>query len=151
MSFLGGMKDKMKRIKGAEWAMLLMVLGLFGSLLLSPGTSLLGGGGTPAPTDGGRDALEERLARVLSSMEGAGQVEVVIHYSVPARQVSGWLDGTSQVETQGEPIGVVVVAEGAGNVQVRLELARAVQTLLRLDADAVEVFKLGGETDGSEG
>ncbi len=151
MSMMRGLTDKMKRVKGAEWAMLLIVLGLAGSLLLSSGTSLFGGTGTGTgtgaqPSQSTSDALEARLSSVLSSMEGAGRVEVVIHYekSVQASSTS-WLDtSSSSPEADGEPVGVVVVAEGADDIWVRLELARAVQTLLRLDADAVEVFKMGG-------
>ncbi len=146
MSLFSGMKDKVKRVKGAEWAILLIVLGLAGSLILAPGgslTSLFGSGAQPTASDSGTaDELETRLARVLSSMEGAGRVEVVIHYSQPAVQTGSWLDGGGTAQTSAEPIGVVVVAEGAGNLSVRMEMARAVQTLLRLDADAVEIFKM---------
>ncbi|MCL1963992.1 MAG: hypothetical protein FWF69_02900 [Firmicutes bacterium] len=144
MSILGGVKDRVKRVKGAEWAILLIVLGLAGSLLLTPGAELLGGGsGSPKAADSAAaGTLEDRLGRVLSSMEGAGRVEVVIYYSQPAVHTGSWLDSPGQAQAEGEPIGVVVVAEGAGNLQVRLELARAVQTLLRLDADAVEIFKM---------
>ena len=146
MSALAGVKDRIKRVKGAEWAMLLIVLGLAGSLLLTPGMDLFGRDKGPAAQGSApSDALEDRLSRVLSSMEGVGRVEVVIYYSQPAARTGSWLDGTSQAQSEGEPIGVVVVAEGAGDLQVRLELARAVQTLLRLSADAVEIFKMGGE------
>ena len=41
-----------------------------------------------------------------------------------------------------EVLGVVVVAEGAGNVGVRINLLQAVQTLLRVDADKVEIFTM---------
>ena len=144
MSLVGGIREKMKRVKGAEWAMLLIVLGLVGSLLLSPGGTLLGGSEqSPAPSGAVSDALEDRLSRVLSSMEGVGRVEVVIHYSQPAARAGTWLDTQSQDQAEGEPLGVVVVAEGAGDLRVRLEISRAVQTLLRLSADAVEVFSMG--------
>lgn len=72
-------------------------------------------------------------------MEGAGQVEVVIHYAQTV-STSAWPQESAQ-ET-GEPVGVVVVAEGADNLRVRLELAQAVQTLLRLEAESVEVFAM---------
>ncbi len=39
-------------------------------------------------------------------------------------------------------LGVVVVAEGANNVGVRINLLQAVQTLLRVDADKVEIFTM---------
>ena len=37
--------------------------------------------------------------------------------------------------------GVVVVAEGAGSVKVKLEIIKAVQSLLEINADRIEVFQ----------
>lgn len=71
---------------------------------------------------------EGRLARVLSAMSGAGQVEVAVFYQ----------------EEGAVPCGAVVVAQGADDVGVRLQLTRAVCTLLGLEPGQVEVFKLGG-------
>lgn len=71
---------------------------------------------------------EGRLSRVLSAMSGAGQVEVAVFYQ----------------EESAVPCGAVVVAQGADDVAVRLQLSRAVCTLLGLEPAQVEVFKLGG-------
>lgn len=151
MSLFSGLKEKFGRVKGAEWAVLLIALALAGSLLLAPGAQLSGDDGTQTAGGGTGDELETRLASVLSSMEGAGRVEVAIHYAQAAVAASSWLDSGSAQQTGKEPIGVVVVAEGAGDLAVRLELARAVQTLLRLEADAVEIFKMdGGSADSKE-
>ena len=137
MSPLSEWREKMGRVKVTQW--LLLALGLAGSLLFSGswGAGVL----TEQPQDSGAqgDALETRLAAVLSRMEGAGQVEVVIHYAQTV-STSAWPQESAQ-ET-GEPVGVVVVAEGADNLRVRLELAQAVQTLLRLEAESVEVFAM---------
>ena len=139
MSPLSEWREKMGRVKVTQWAALLLALGLAGSLLFSGswGAGVL----TEQPQDSGAqgDALETRLAAVLSRMEGAGQVEVVIHYAQTV-STSAWPQESAQ-ET-GEPVGVVVVAEGADNLRVRLELAQAVQTLLRLEAESVEVFAM---------
>lgn len=80
---------------------------------------------TPAP----RTDDEARLSRVLSAMEGAGQVEVAVFYG----------------EESALPCGAVIVAQGAEDVGVRLQLTRAVCTLLGLEASQVDVFKLGGD------
>ncbi len=146
MSLFGGVKEKIKRVKGAEWAILLIVLGLAGSLLLTPAGGILGFGAEQTK-ETGFDELETRLARVLSSMEGAGNVNVVIHYAEPALPSGNWLDQPSRQQAA-EPVGVVVVAEGADDIGLRLEIARAVQTLLHLDADAVEIFKMKAEMEG---
>lgn len=71
---------------------------------------------------------EARLSRVLSAMSGAGQVEVAVFYQ----------------DENSVPCGAVVVAQGADDVEVRLQLSRAVCTLLGLEPSQVEVFKLGG-------
>lgn len=72
---------------------------------------------------------EARLSRVLSAMEGAGEVEVAVFYA----------------DDSVLPCGAVVVAQGAGDVDVRLRLSRAVCTLLGLDNNQVDIFKLGGK------
>lgn len=70
---------------------------------------------------------EARLARVLSSMNGAGLVDVMIYYGDDAL-----------------PCGAVVVAGGAGDAAVRIRLAGAVTTLLGLDADRIAVYEREG-------
>lgn len=77
----------------------------------------------PAATD-----QEVRLARVLSAMAGAGDVEVAVFYDDQASL----------------PCGAVVVAQGADDVGVRIQLTRAVCTLLGLESSQVEVFKKEG-------
>lgn len=81
----------------------------------------------------GQTEEEARLARVLSAMEGAGNVEVAVFYE-PAQGK----DASTQ------PCGVVVVAQGADDIAVRLRLTRAVCTLLGMDAAQVEVFPSEG-------
>lgn len=72
MSPLSEWREKMGRVKVTQWAALLLALGLAGSLLFSGswGAGVL----TEQPQDSGAqgDALETRLAAVLSRMEGAG-------------------------------------------------------------------------------
>lgn len=78
---------------------------------------------------------ESRLAQILSAMDGAGSVEVALHYTAE--------DGASVA------CAAVVVADGAGDVAVRLRLTRAVTTLLGIDGSRVEVFqRKGGSSHG---
>lgn len=76
---------------------------------------------------------EQRIAEVLSTMAGAGRVEVALYYAQPE---------TSSFSTaeQAAPTGALVVAEGAGDLAVRLNLIRAVRALLGLPENAVDVF-----------
>jgi len=80
---------------------------------------------------------ERRIAEVLSTMAGAGRVEVVLYY---AQQETDAF--SSSVESA--PTGALVVAEGAGDMAVRLNLIRAVRTLLGLPETAVDVFAMEG-------
>lgn len=99
-----------------------LILALCGCVALC----LLMGLWEPAST--AQTQQEARLARVLSAMEGAGNVEVAVFYQ----------------EEAGIPCGAVIVAQGADDVAVRLSITRAVCTLLGLESTQVDVFKLGG-------
>ena len=87
----------------------------------------------------GASPLEERLSRTLSCMEGAGRVEVTIR----TREVktSGGTLGASASEDV--PCGAVVVAQGAREPLVEMELREAVCALLGLPASSVSVVTGG--------
>ena len=115
---------------------------------------------------------KQRLASILSSIKGAGQVEVMITYEgeaekVPAydnnsttsstvdaqnrsttnqstssKPVSGSEDLVVITEKRPQVLGVVIVAEGADDLSVQMELSRAAQTALGVDASKVEVFEM---------
>ena len=88
----------------------------------------------------GASPLEERLARTLSCMEGAGRVEVTIRTREVAS--SGGALGASVSESV--PCGAVVIAQGAQDPLVEMELRQAVCALLGLPASSVSVVT-GGE------
>ena len=131
---------------------------------------------------------EEKLSNVLSSIRGAGKVDVMITYEtgpemVPAMSmdtnsnsmqtrletgqenstlqqtesskpatISG-KDGTEPIIlTQKQPAvrGVIVVAEGAADVIVRMDLLRAVQTVLNVPASAIEVFEMSSQNEQNQ-
>ena len=77
-------------------------------------------------TDSGSDGVEARMERVLSRIEGAGRVTVML---------SG---------AEGAPEGAVVAAGGAGDVRVMLELQRAVRALTGLELEKIEIVKSKG-------
>lgn len=143
MSMFANTKEKMKKIKGVEWALLLVVLGLAGSLLVAPAVDLLGAKPNAEEQVSLSDPLETRIAKILSNMEGAGKTEIVIYYAQTVQAQTNWLEPATR--TDSIPVGAVVIAEGADNIMVRLNLSRAVQTLLQLAPDAVEIFKMGNE------
>lgn len=121
---------------------------------------------------------EARLKKVLSAINGAGSVEIMITYKsgkevIPAmntiqsnteteeKDSNGGIRKVIQTDTNSQPVsmdtpdgsqplitrefepeiqGVIIVAQGAADLVVRLELQKAVQTVLGINADQVEVF-----------
>lgn len=114
---MDGFRRLRERLRKDFWLLPALAAAVIGCLLLGAAEMA-----SPAATE-----EEARLARVLSAMEGAGRVEVAVFYT--------------QEEEKALPCGAVIVAEGAEDVAVRLRLARAVETLLGIDASQVDVFK----------
>ena len=65
---------------------------------------------------------ETRLASILSSVEGAGEVETMI------------------TKSSGQIVGVLVIATGANNPLVRLRLLNAASSALGVDSETVSVM-----------
>ena len=81
--------------------------------------------------------LEKRMETILGSVEGAGSVRVLIHEEKESAEPA-W--NISAEETQGEIIGVLIVAEGAGDPKVAARLAQAAGTVLDVDQGRIEIF-----------
>lgn len=88
--------------------------------------------------EGGQTALEARMEALLSSVRGAGRVRVLVSESADTAQAFSASENTAKVQ------GVVIVAEGADDLRVALELAGAAQALLGVDADKIQVLKMEG-------
>ena len=112
--------DRLKTMK--NWPWLLALLCCAAALLLFPP-----GGAVKA----GMTEEEQRGSATLSRIAGAGEVRVSIYY---AQEASAFGGGNRS------PVGAVIVAQGAGDIAVRLNLLRAAETLLGLDANRVDVF-----------
>ena len=122
-----------------------------------------------APANGTFDAAKEHedLVATLSAIKDVGKVSVMITYAssseeVPAYDrnvsISGNGQSNSQTESQspaamqGEVVvlrkdrpavlGVIVVAQGASSISVRLSISQAVQTALGIPASKIEVFEM---------
>ena len=103
------MAEWARKLSGCRYVLLVGAVGLL--LLLWPFGQSAGPGG-----DGGE---EERIAALLSQMEGVGETSVLLS------------------ET-----GAVVVCGGAGDASVRLRVTRAVRCYTGLGADEIEIFKM---------
>ena len=109
-----GLKEKLRGARGLEW-LLLLIAACVAALVLTRGGSDAGA----QPTK-----LEARLERVLSAVEGAGEVRAMVS------------------EQNGEIAGVVIVAAGAEDVGVRLSLMQAARALLDVELDQIEVIQM---------
>ncbi len=173
-----GLRRQLGRLGKFKYPLLVLLLGMV--LLAIPGRSEPDAEAVPsdaeaaAPVPAAGDdlaQLEARLSTLLSQMEGAGRVEVILQYSAGPRKVyqtdssqevstdaegkrtvaqmetvissGGDADGPVTVQTI-EPSfrGAVIAAEGAGDAAVKLDLVNAVSSLTGLGADDITVIKL---------
>ena len=100
------------------------------SILLIASVAILAVSVLMSPRDGRRQIIdgdggsEEQLCSILSSIEGAGQVEAMLEY-----------------DQRGQVSGVLVLAEGAGNAVVANNLTKGVATLYSIPVSSVIVFE----------
>ncbi len=118
------MKNWLETVKGMKGGVWLLLIAACALALLLPASSA---GKT------GMTEEEQRYSATLSRIAGAGEVRISIAY---AQSASSFGSGNRQ------PTGAVIVAQGAGSVAVRLELLRAAEALLGLNAQEVEVFAM---------
>lgn len=122
-----GWWDRLCAVKYGPWLLAVLCLMVLGSLLLS---------GQEAGT-GGASHEEARIARVLSRIAGAGEVEVALYYA--QSESASLLEKSAQASPL---VGAVIVAQGGGEIGVRLQLIRAASTLLGLRGDQICVFPM---------
>lgn len=113
--------------------------------------------------------LEEKLSKLLSDVDGAGKVSVMVTLDGTSEIVyatsieektneslitngstSNTIITTEPIFASGEPVvvkeylpkitGVVVVSQGAESVKVKLELLRAVQTILDVSSSKIQIL-----------
>lgn len=90
----------------------------------------------PSPSTDVSTELEVRLENILSKINGVGKVDVMITYD--AEPVSA----ESSAATS-NPLGAIVIAEGADNLEVRIKIQQSVQTVLGIEARQVKIFEMG--------
>ena len=119
--------QRLRGTRGLELLALLLLLSLAGL------AALRGGGFT---SGGAQTALERRLEAVLQRIDGAGAVRVFVSEAQEWPAFSGETGGEAAV------CGVLVVAEGADDVQTRLALFQAVRAVLPVEAERVEIVPM---------
>ena len=176
------MKDETKEIfrkftetlRGHKYVLLVLLVGLV--LLLIPARDTSGETPVNIPeTEGSRsdaEELEERLASILSLMDGAGEVWVMLTQMTGGEQVLATDRESSGTRTENEerfeeredtvvvstgggtnatvPVkyiypefrGAIVVAEGADSAAVRLSITEAVAAVTGLPMSSIKVIKM---------
>ena len=180
--------EKVKKIKNIEYFIFILaiaiIIGLFGNWF-QPEEDIQTVNGNYDPIETQQTVAQEegsdqeyRLKKVLSTIKGAGKVEVMITFKsgtelIPAmntvesnteteeRDSNGGIRRVSQVDSNSQPVsmttsegtkplitrevqpeilGVIVVAEGAEDIRVQMELQKAVQTVLGVHSNQVDIF-----------
>ena len=120
------MKSLLEQWRGARHIVLLISV-----ILLALVALLATGGARRQPEAAEGSALERRLERVLSGIDGAKGVRVMITE-----------DG------EGGVLGAVIVTDDALDVRALLDIQTAVETLLDVDAARVSVIARSGRRRG---
>ena len=119
------MKELLEKIRGLKGGIWLIILCLAGLVFISASLS-------SAADAQDMTALEQRISRTLSLIRGAGKCRITL-YS-PEKE--------SAFSSASAPSGAVILAQGAGDVAVRLQLSQAAEALLGLTPDRIEIFQM---------
>ena len=115
------------------------------------------------------DGLEERVGNILNKIDGVGDVDVLITFNSTVEQVTAQTENSHSTTTSSDSnstttststsspiisnqnvivlqekmpqiIGVIVVAEGADNPKVRMNILSALSTALDIDKNSIQIF-----------
>lgn len=163
---------KKKKFSLSKKNIQLIVAAVLGLIVVLIFLSTLGvWGNKESASSASADETAKQLEYILSQIDGAGKVKVVVTFkdsgsTVYSRDTEKKTETTtgggenkevisekdSVVLVGGKPLvervllpevmGVVIVAEGGGNATVRLNLIRAAETLLDINGDLIKVFQM---------
>jgi hypothetical protein len=122
MSAIGQAWERLRSVRHIEWVLLCMACAAV--LIVMGGAQEAGGSATQ---------LERRMESVLSCVEGAGKVRVLVNET-----------------PQGTVHGVLVVAQGADDLRVAMALERAVRALLNIESEQIEILGMAQSTAPKE-
>ena len=135
--------NNIKKIKKPELILAVIVIAvvIIAYILYSSGNILNTSSQNTSSTD-----TESRLEEILSNINGVGKVKVMIYYENTLNNSkdssisfnSSYFSSSKNYEIKG----VLVVAEGADNMDVKVQILRAVEILLSINADCIEIFTM---------
>lgn len=121
--------------KGSKY-LIWILLGILVLVMVIPVNDSKPKENTSISQESSKGELEEKLELVLSSMEGVGKVKVMITVRESAS------DLFSDAKEEGEVLGVVVVAQGAGNATIDSKIMTAVKALFGIEAHKISIVKM---------
>ena len=166
MDWIGFQKKALGTVKRYRFAILVLVVGL--ALMLIPAKREEQQSQTPIQSEiQDRPEMSEELAQILSHIQGAGKVEVMLTVAYGEKtiyqtdeDISGGESGATRIETviitsgdraqnglvqQVNPpvyLGAIVVCQGADRSSVRLAIVEAVSKVTGLGAERISVLKM---------
>lgn len=159
-SMLSKVKDKAKSGKVLEVAVILLLAVIVAAVIFSAFGSSGEDGSTSSPEEYAQ-YLSSRLSSVLSQIEGAGEVDVFLTVASEGEKV---IATESTVEPDGTVVtvpvfsggdvivleekypqvtGVLIVAEGANDLNVRFALLEATSSVLNINQSIIKVYTKG--------
>ena len=121
--------------KGSKY-IIWILLGILVLVMVIPVNDTKHEGNTNVSQEASKGELEEKLEHVLAAMEGVGEVKVMITIKESAS------DLFSDEKEEGEVLGVVVVAHGAGNATIDSKIMTAVKALFGIEAHKISIVKM---------
>ncbi len=158
-----------KIFKDKKSTIIFALIAAFGILLMLGGNTInINKTEEAANTESTDYDLENRLSSILSTVKGAGKVNVMITYETGSEKIIAYnrssekdssvfseresseavINGDSPVilkEVYPKIEGVLIVAQGGGNEEVKNNLIRASQALLAIDVNKIEVLVMKKE------
>lgn len=88
------------------------------------------------------NSTEQRLAKMLSGIEGVGDVEIMI-YTGERDNSYGYISSINLDNIDSDKIqGVMILAQGADNISTRIKLLNTTSTLLGIQSDKIQIYTL---------
>ena len=121
--------------KGSKY-IIWIILGILVLVMVIPVNDEDEGENTYVSEESSKGELEDKLEQVLAAMEGVGEVKVMI--TVKESET----DFFSDTKEEGEVLGVVVVAQGAGSAATDSKIMTAVKALFGIEAHKISIVKM---------
>lgn len=122
------------KAKGSKYLIWILVGILI--LIMAIPSNTKNGQTTTSNVQGQNSSLEAKLESVLSATEGVGKVKVMISTKERNSTLFGSENGEETV------MGVVVVAQGAGNPVVDARISEVVKALFSIDVHKISIVKM---------